>query len=199
MKNETFWMVMRVIMDMYLKCKGRGLFYIGTNEGILTVYNWIMMNYPQLIDQVGIFSSIVSGEEKMRMKNKKLLLSTTKSAGLGEHIEGLKMTVVVAEPFKSQILTRQTLGRTRDKDTVYIELVDLGFKYTRNYYYAKLPVLNKYALSVSDTTMDGYELRQRAQRIIEKQEKKMSMCPIYYIDTGKYKLTKEDELDSDEE
>jgi len=199
MKNETFWMVMRVIMDMYLKCKGRGLFYIGTNEGILTVYNWIMMNYPQLIDQVGIFSSIVSGEEKMRMKNKKLLLSTTKSAGLGEHIEGLKMTVVVAEPFKSQILTRQTLGRTRDKDTVYIELVDLGFKYTRNYYYAKLPVLNKYALSVSDTTMDGYELRQRAQRIIEKQEKKMTMCPIYYIDTGKYKLTKEDELDSDEE
>ena len=199
MNNDNFWMVMRIVMDMYLKCRGRGLFYIGTNEGILAMYNWILTNYPQLIGQVGIYTSIVSNEEKLRMKNKKLLLSTTKSAGLGEHIEGLKMTVVAAEPFKSEILARQTLGRTRDDNTIYIELVDLGFKYTRNFYYKKIPVMNKYALSVSDTTIDGYELVQRTTRLIEKQQEKIDKCPFYYIDTGKYKLSKEDALDEDSE
>ena len=49
-----------------------------------------------------------------------LYLSTTKSAGLGEHIEHLKMTIVLAEPFKSNVIAQQTLGRTRDKNTVYI-------------------------------------------------------------------------------
>ena len=92
-----------------------------------------------------------------------MLLSTTKSAGLGEHIEGLKMTIVLAEPFKSEILARQTLGRTRDNNTLYVELVDLGFKYCRKYYNAKLPVFNKYAQDVSDTLIDSYELNRRNQ------------------------------------
>lgn len=185
MRNNNFWMIMRIVMDMYLKCKGRGLFYIGTNEGVVKIYQWICTNYPQLLGQIGIYTSLVPHDQKMQMKEKQLLLSTTKSAGLGEHIEGLKMTVVVAEPFKSEILTRQTLGRTRDKDTVYIELVDLGFKYTRNYYYAKLPVLNKYALSVSDTTIDQYELQQRSRKLQEQQEAKNARCPIHFADNGK--------------
>lgn len=193
MRNDNFWMIMRIVMDMFLKCKGRGLFYIGTNEGVLKVYQWILTNYPILINQVGIYTSLVPHELKMQMKEKKLLLSTTKSAGLGEHIEGLKMTVVVAEPFKSEILTRQTLGRTRDKDTIYIELVDLGFKYTRNYYYAKIPILNKYALSVTDTTIDSYELKQRSEKLIEKQEKKNAICPIYFVDNGQFKLKEDQE------
>jgi hypothetical protein len=169
-------------MDMYLKCKGRGLFYIGTNEGILRVYNWIGNNYPQLLGDIGIYTSLLPKEEKLIEKKKKLLLSTTKSAGLGEHIEHLKMTVVLAEPFKSEVIARQTLGRTRDKDTLYIELVDLGFKYTRNFYYAKLPVFNKYALSVSDTTIDEYELNKRNDIIMEKQQKYIDNCPFILHD-----------------
>ena len=70
-------------------------------------------------------------ETDNKEKKKKLLLTTTKSAGLGEHIPGLKMTIVLAEPFKSEILARQTLGRCRDKNTTYIEVVDEGFAYTR--------------------------------------------------------------------
>ena len=181
-KNENFYKALRIIMDMYLKCKGRGLFYIGTNEGILRVYNWIGTNYPQLLGDIGIYTSLLPKEEKLIEKKKKLLLSTTKSAGLGEHIEHLKMTVVLAEPFKSEVIARQTLGRTRDKDTLYIELVDLGFKYTRNFYYAKLPVFNKYALSVSDTTIDEYELNKRNDIIMEKQQKYIDNCPFILHD-----------------
>ena len=176
-KKPEFYDLLRVIMDLVVKCKGRALLYIGTNDGILRVYYWICQNYPEFIGDIGIFTSLVSKEDKMSEKKKRLLLSTTKSAGLGEHIEGLKMTVVLAEPFKSDILFRQTLGRTRDPDTLYIETVDLGFKYTRKYYYAKLDSANKYAKDVSDTTIDKYELKRRSENI-EKSREHWQMCPI---------------------
>jgi hypothetical protein len=181
-KNPYFYKALRVIMDMYLRCKGRGLFYIGTNDGVLKIYEWIATNYPQLLGQIGIYTSLVDREHKLMEKNKKLLLSTTKSAGLGEHIEGLKMTVVLAEPFKSEVITRQTLGRTRDNDTLYVELVDLGFRQLRNFYYAKLPVLNKYALSVSDTTIDNYELEKRSEILQDKQQEHIDKSPFIFHD-----------------
>ena len=164
-KKPEFYELLRVIMDLVIKCKGRALLYIGTNDGILRVYYWICQNYPEFIGDIGIFTSLVSKEDKMKEKKKRLLLSTTKSAGLGEHIEGLKLTVVLAEPFKSDIVFRQTLGRTRDPNTIYIETVDLGFKYTKKYYYAKLPTANKYAKDVSDMTIDKYELKKRSDNL----------------------------------
>lgn len=170
-KNKNFYKMMRVIMDLILKCKGRVLMYIGTNDGILRVYHWIGMNYPEFLGDIGIFTSLLPKEQKMKEKDKKLLLSTTRSAGLGEHIEGLKMTIVLAEPFKSEIISRQTLGRTRDPNTMYIELVDMGFKYIRKFYFNKLPIFNKYASNVSDTTIDQYELDKRAYNILQERTK----------------------------
>lgn len=176
-KNPVFYDMMRVVMDLVLKCKGRVLMYIGTNDGILRVYHWISTNYPEFLGDIGIFTSLLDKEDKLGEKNKRLLLSTTKSAGLGEHIEGLKMTIVVAEPFKSEILARQSLGRTRDANTLYVELVDMGFQYIKKFYYDKLPVFNKYATDVSDSTITQYELAKRSE-LIKKQRTTWRECPI---------------------
>jgi hypothetical protein len=157
-------------MELVKSADGRVLIYIGTNDGILRVYHWIGENYREFIGDIGIFSSANTKEEKMKDRGKKILLSTTKSAGLGEDIKGLKMTILLAEPFKSEILARQTLGRTRDDNTMYIELVDMGFKYIRKFYYNKLPIFNKYAKDVSDTTMETYEINKRVQDIISSRE-----------------------------
>ena len=176
-RKKEFYDMLTIIMDMVIKCKGRVLFYIGTNDGILRVYHWMATNYPEFIGDIGIFTSLLPKEQKMNERKKKLLLSTTKSAGLGEHIEGLKMTIVLAEPFKSEIIARQTLGRTRDNNTLYIELVDLGFIYCRRFYNAKLGVFNKYAKDVSDTTLDNYELQRRSE-ILKEERKDWRTCPI---------------------
>lgn len=179
--NQYFYQMMYIIMDMYLKCGGRALFYIGTNEGILRVYKWIIDNYPQISGDIGVFTSLLEKEDKIKERDtKKLLLTTTKSAGLGEDIKGLKMAVILAEPFKSQVLTKQALGRLRDDNTIFIELVDMGFRQITKYYYSKLPTLNKYALSVSDSIIDNYELRVRSDKIREKQESKK--IPFHFID-----------------
>ena len=160
-KQPNFYKMMTIVMDMVLKCNGRVLMYIGTNDAILRVYKWISENYPEFLGDVGIFTSLVPKADKMIEREKKLLLSTTKSAGEGEDIKGLKMTILVAEPFKSEVLARQTLGRTRDKGTMYIELVDMGFKQIKKFYYNKLAIFNKYATDTSDTVIDQYELDRR--------------------------------------
>ena len=179
-KQPNFYKIMTIIMDMVIKCNGRVLMYIGTNDAILQVYKWIGENYPEYLGDIGIFTSIVDKKQKAIERTKKIILSTTKSAGEGEDIKGLKMTILVAEPFKSEVLARQTLGRTRDKNTMYIELVDMGFKQIKYYYYAKLPIFNKYATSTSDTIIDQYELDRRYDNIM--MERKKINCPFVFAD-----------------
>lgn len=192
-QQPAFFAALRIIMDIFFKTNGRGLFYIGTNEGILRVYKWIGTNFPQLLGDIGIYTSIMSKEQKLHEKEKRLLLSTTKSAGLGEDIHDLKITVLLAEPFKSEVLAKQTLGRTRNPNTLYIELVDLGFRYIKKYYYYKLPIFNKYALSVSDTNIDSYELNRRAEILEEKQNEQYGNSPIVLHDERFFKYHKEED------
>jgi hypothetical protein len=179
--KPEFYQMMHVAMDLVKKCGGRVLMYIGTNNGIARVYYWICNNYPEFISNIGIFTSVATKEEKAIAKEKKLILTTTKSAGAGEHIEHLKMSMVIAEPFKSQVLARQTLGRTRDNDTMYVEFVDLGFKKLTRYYYAKLNTFNTYAKDVSDVTIDRYEMQKRSENIINKRTH-YQQSPISFID-----------------
>ena len=161
--KPNFYSMLHILMDIVIKLDGRCLFYIGTNDAILKVYEWLSCNYPEYLSNIGIYTTLV--DNKPIEKDKTLILSTTKSAGAAEHIEGLKMTIVLAEPFKSEVTARQSLGRTRDKDTLYIELVDLAFKKIKAYYYYKLPTFNKYAINTSDMNIDQNELDNRSHDI----------------------------------
>lgn len=181
-KKPEFYRVLHIIMNYILTNGGRALIYIGTNEAILRVYEYLLKWFPELGGDIGIFTSLVNKEEKAKEREKRIILSTTKSAGAGEDIKHLKFTVVLCEPFKSIVLARQTLGRTRDKDTTYIELVDIGFYQLKNYYYSKLPTFSKYALSTSDTSLASYELTQRSDILMHKQKKKLAKTPIYFYD-----------------
>lgn len=181
-KQPNFYAMLRIVMELVLKCKGRVLFYVGTNEAILRVYYWISTNYPEFLGDIGIFTSLVTKEQKMEERKKRLILSTTKSAGVGEDIPKLKMTIVLVEPFKSEVIARQTLGRTRDDNTLYIEIVDLGFRYINKFYQAKLPVFNKYASDVSDSFIDQYELIRRSENIISARLSPR-ISPIEFADT----------------
>lgn len=193
--QPNFYKMLYIIMDMVIKCKGRVLFYIGTNDAILKVYKWMGDNYPEFIGDIGIYTSLMSKEDKLIEREKKLILTTTKSAGAGEDISNLKMTIVLAEPFKSEVLARQSLGRTRNKDTVYIELVDMGFTYLRRYYQEKLKVFNQYAKSTTDTVIDQYELDRRSEKLEEQRFNKIALSPIKFRDERFFDYSQEDYKD----
>ena len=169
--QENFYKMLRILLDMALKKGGKHLFYIGTNEAILVVKNWIYENYPELVGQVGVFTMLTKPEHKKEQLDKMIILSTTKSAGAAVDIPGLVETVVLAEPFKSKVLAQQTFGRTRADNTVYKDIVDTGFFFTKRFYEQKKPVFMKYATDCKEVTLRNKELDERANAIIEKRQK----------------------------
>ena len=121
-------------------------------------------------------ASMVSSEDKQFALTRRIILSTTKSAGAAMDIQGLKVTIILNEPFKSPVLARQTLGRTRDYGTFYIDIVDDRFIYLRNYYKAKQPIFAKYALSCRDINITD-ELDNKANEIEEFRNRIVSPTP----------------------
>ena len=71
--------------------------------------------------------------------------------------------MVLAEPFKSEVLAQQTLGKTRDNNTYYIELVDTGFRQTNAFYAAKKKIFNTYALSTKQIDVPQYRIKELHQ------------------------------------
>lgn len=168
-EKSTFYEVLTILMNIILKrtsMGGKCLIYIGTNKGIKNVHSWMIENYPELYNDIGILSTLAEDDHRKDAVNKRIILSTTKSAGAGLDIKGLKLTVVLAEPFKSEVLAIQTLGRTRDKDTEYIEMVDIAFPQCTRYYNQKKHVFLKRALSCREISMKRDYIVKKFNEII---------------------------------
>lgn len=179
-RNENFHHLLTILVNMAIKKPGKHLFYIGTNEAILYVRDWIYENFPELINQVGIYTSIIPTDRKAQELEKKIILSTTKSAGAAMDIKGLVETVCLAEPFKSKVLAQQTLGRTRDRNTLYVDVVDNGFLYTKKFYNFKKPVFEKYAIDTREIPMEIKDLIERSEKI--KEERTNYIQPMDFFD-----------------
>lgn len=169
--KPEYLQLLRVILQLALNSDGKCLIYIGLNSAIEFTYRWIICNYEELYNNVGIFTTLVSPQEKEEAKNKKIILSTTKSAGAAVDIKGLKMTVIINEPFKSQVIAQQLIGRTRDQDTYCIECIDIGFKQIAQYYNYKQPVIEKYCTGNALIRLNRKELEERSNGIISSRGK----------------------------
>ena len=178
-RNENFKHLLMILVNMAINKPGKHLFYIGTNEAIVYVRDWIYENFPELINQVGIYTSITPAEKKAEELNKKIILSTTKSAGAAMDIKGLVETVNLAEPFKSRVLAQQTFGRTRDRDTLYKDIVDTGFFYTKKFYEFKKPVFKKYATECVEINMTNEQLIERSTDIVNKRKEMVQLMDFF--------------------
>ena len=165
--QENFYHMLRILLDKAIRKGGKHLYYIGTNEAILIVRDWIYENYPELIGQVGIYTTLTKSEDKRAQLDKMIILSTTKSAGAAVDIHGLIETVVLAEPFKSKVLAQQTFGRTRDTNTSYKDIVDTGFYFTKRFYEQKKPIFMKYATECKEVTIRTADLVSKSNEIKE--------------------------------
>ena len=163
--RPNFYKILYVIIDMCMNMDGKILIYIGRNESIAIVYNWMLYNFPFLNGCVGIYNSTIPKEYKEAQLNNKFILTTTKSCGAAMDIKGLKATILLVEPFGSEVLARQTLGRTRDANTYYIEIVDTGFNAIRNYYFKKLKIFNKYATQCSNILLNDLTLNEKYNEV----------------------------------
>lgn len=178
--NPNFLKMATVVLDLALKLakdeKDQILIYIKTNAAIDLFYAWLLVNFPQY--SVGKFNSTVSAEEKVISLTKKIILSTTLSTGAAIDIRNLKVTIVLAEPFVSEVLARQTLGRTRNTDTYYIDIVDYGFRQCVNYFNRKKPIFNKYASDCSVSSLSNVELNEKYNNIVKVKEQALNCLTV---------------------
>ena len=178
--RPNFLKLVTVLIDMVYNINGKVLIYIGTNDGIKAVYDYIISQFPFLNGYVGIYTSAVDKDVKEANLYNKIILSTTKSCGAASDIKDLRCVINLAEPFKSEVLSRQTLGRCREDNTLYLDVVDTGFYFTKKYYEAKKPIFSIYSKSCKDIHMTDEELENRYVSIQNKYNTKKVMCNTIY-------------------
>ena len=170
--NKKFQMISTIVLDFIfrniLKTKDdKLLIYIGTNQAISDFYTWIINAFPNINENIGIYTSMVNSKDKSYAKTRQIILTTTKSAGEAIDIRGLKCTLVLAEPFKSEVLARQTLGRTRDENTYYIEIVDRSFIQCNRFFLAKRQIFKTYALDCKIVDFSDESLINSYNKIVK--------------------------------
>ena len=179
-RTDEFRMLLNILLDKAMHKYGRFLFYIGTNDAILYVRDLIYQDFPIYKNHVGIYTSLTKPEDKATELQKKIILSTTKSAGAAMDIKGLVEVINLAEPFKSKILAQQTFGRCRDSNTIYKDIVDMGFHYTKKFYDCKKPVFKKFASECVEINLSDKELEDRYEAILDKKLTRIN--PFTYCD-----------------
>ena len=65
-------------------------------------------------------------------------------------------------------------------NTLYIDIVDQGFYFTKKYYEAKKPVFSMYSKSCSDIYLSDEELSSRAANVLNKYSNNNVMCTVVY-------------------
>ena len=174
--TQNFKHLLNVLVDLVYFKRGKALMYIGTNYAITIVYNYLITQFPFLDGSIGIYTSAVDSSIKQQQLLKPIILSTTKSCGAASDIQDLMITINLAEPFKSPVLARQTLGRCRANDSLYIDIVDQGFYSTKKYYSAKKKIFSMYAKSCKDVVLSDSELESRSLDIVNKYTNKQVVC-----------------------
>lgn len=177
-KTPNFNKLLIILIDKCLRISGKVLIYIGTNNAILEVRDMILEQFPFLCNDIGIYTSITKTNKAEQLR-KKIILSTTKSCGAASDIPELMCTINLAEPFRSPVLARQSLGRTRANNSLYLDIVDDGMYFCKKYYEEKKPIFNRYAKSCTDIYMSDTELDKRFD-VIKRYNIDKLMCRVIY-------------------
>ena len=183
-KKDNFYKALCIALYLGLKNKKKNIIYIAKIETIEIVYNWIVYNFPLLAYEIGVYNSAVSEDIKLEQLNKRIILSTIKSLGTAKDIKGLKSVMNLADPFKSEVLARQSLGRTRDDGTYYFDFIDVGFKKLKEYERVKKPIFEVYAKSYNVVKYNDEQLDIKYMSALEylNQFKIQVVTPFIFVD-----------------
>ena len=165
-QKPNFLKLTSILVDMTFKMNGKVLIYVGRNDDAAVLAEYIVNEFPFLKNCIGIYNSEIADKEAKRaMLMKKYIITTLKSCGAAQDIPELAVTIVLAEPFKSPVIARQSLGRCRADNTLYIDCIDLSCFRTKKYYAKKKPVFMQYAKSVREVVLDDQMINDKYNQI----------------------------------
>lgn len=173
---KNFDFISRIVIDMIYHIQGKKMFFFATNNSIVFFYNWLLYNFPEISNDIGIFTSI--NENKQSALEKQYILTTSKSAGAAVDIPGLMVCVNMAEPTKSPPQNKQRFGRTRAYNSFYIDVVDVSLKVISNYYKASYAMFEKYSIDMKDVVFTQSQLENTAYNAMYKHYKESGCIPF---------------------
>ena len=119
------------------------------------IREYIKDKYDKVVSE---YHSGVDASEKEKAFDADIICSTSKSAGTGTDIPGLRV-VINTEAYSSRVTADQVSGRLREysptKNTYYVELVDRGFTTVYNMYKKRLPVFKEKCTQVLTLDYDN--------------------------------------------
>ena len=163
-------------MDMIYHIPGKKMLFFATNNSIVFFYKWLLYNYPEISNDIGIFTSI--NEDKQSALDKQYILTTSKSAGAAVDVADLMVCVNMAEPTKSPPQNKQRFGRTRAYNSFYIDVVDVSLKTISNYFKASYAMFEKYSIDMKDVVFSQTQLESAAYNAIYKHYKETGGMPF---------------------
>lgn len=174
-EKDIFYKLLHIVMVhclLEMKDGDRMLIYIATNNAITLAKRWLNYYYGNL--PVGVYTSLTPKHKKREQLEKTCILTTTKSAQALLNIDNLKKIVLFAEPFNSEPMSIQVMGRARNEDTELIELVDCGFSRIVEWYHNKRNrVYAKYATECNEVTYTDHEINEAILTIARQQKQRL--------------------------
>ena len=149
--NKFFDILTFLIQFVVIKKQLKTLILLTTIEGIEDVKDFIKKEFPEIT--VGTYhSKMKDKEEKEKSIECDIILSTSKSLGVGADIPNLR-AVINTESYKSAIITEQIVGRLRkpsgeDTKCLYVETVDKAFSTLRRQQKEREKLLKKIVGSI---------------------------------------------------
>lgn len=142
--KRMFFNTLIQILNITLKHEEKTAILVGKIETALEVKKVLEKIYHI---PVGNFTSYIKDhEDKIKELDNKIIVSTSKSLGVGTDVPGLRF-LIMCEPYSSEIIASQVSGRLRrqEKPVMYFEMVDIGFTKIRNQYRNRRDALRKKA------------------------------------------------------
>lgn len=133
-RNKTIYIVFFKILKEAMKHEGRIMVMIPKIEYCETIARFIREEYPDY--SVGTLHSKNTKEVNERVKRfANIIVTTIASSGTGTDIKFMR-SIIVMEPYASQVTARQMSGRLREyepgAESYVYELVDSGFEAISN-------------------------------------------------------------------
>lgn len=152
--NDTWDKFYDIILELVKICTakeeyGKTAIILHKNEHILKLKEALEADFEGI--DIGIFSSLIpSLKDREKELQKKIIISTDKSLGKAVDIKDLQFCIMTT-PTSSPVLAEQTLGRLRkldNRNVLYFDVTDVGFKSCVHQRKARRKVLDKKAKSI---------------------------------------------------
>ena len=146
---DTFYDALYKMVDHFKTTEGKIVILATKIDTVELIKKFIKKKFPD--KTVSSYHSKVEGTEKQFALNADIIVSTPQSSGTGVDIKGLRV-VIMTEAYSSKVQADQVSGRLReyakDKNSMYVELIDIGFKKVYRMYINRLPVFKKKCLKL---------------------------------------------------